>query len=188
MLLVEEILLCLNVLNGPVVFVEECKCTCAPSLKFLHWTFNSEWPVTDSKAFSRTGPNKPRYRDVYGLVVECKRHKCFVLTFVSPELGVSPFFFILFFNLRIVIETGVFYVALPRMVKSCITPDVCWNVHKCHSITVKPKVNFESLLLQIDRNQVIALDDYFWEPLKYVCFLNSGRFCFCCLHCNVIQV
>lgn len=46
---VEEILLCLNVLNRPVVLVEECKCTCAPSLKFLNRKFNSEWLVTDFK-------------------------------------------------------------------------------------------------------------------------------------------
>lgn len=70
--------------------------------------------MTDSKAFSRTGPNKRCYRDVYGLVIECKRHKCFVLTFVSPEPGVSHF------SKQIVSETGVFYVALPQIVKSCV--------------------------------------------------------------------
>lgn len=89
---VEEILLCLNVLNRPVVLVEECKCTCAPSLKFWNRTLNSEWLVTDSKAFSWTVPNQPCYGNVYGLVIECKRHTCFVLTFVSPEPGDSLFF------------------------------------------------------------------------------------------------
>lgn len=89
---VEEILLCLNVLNRPVVLVEECKCTCAPSLKFWNRTLNSEWLVTDSKAFSWTVPNQPCYGNVYGLVIECKRHTCFVLTFVSPKPGDSLFF------------------------------------------------------------------------------------------------
>lgn len=43
-------------------------------------------------------------------------------------------------------------------------PDVSRSVHyKCHAITVKPKVNFESLLLQIDRNQVIALCYYIYN-------------------------
>ncbi len=146
-LLVEEIWLCLNVLNRPVVLVEECKCTCAPSLKFWNRTLDSEWLGTDSKAFSWTVPNQLCYGNVYGLVINCKRHTCFVLTFVSPEPGGSLFFW--WMNSDSV-SVSVEYLCC-IMVKSWVIPDVSWKssytrcqlkVHyNCHAITVKPKVN-----------------------------------------------
>lgn len=78
---VEEILLCLHVLNRPVVLVEKCKCTCAPLLKMLNRTFNSEWLVTDPKAFSGTRLNQPCFGGVYSLVIECKWHTFFFFFF-----------------------------------------------------------------------------------------------------------